>query len=160
MNFDIENADYSNPGHAADIAYLMNCYASDPMGGGKPLSEEITSQIANELGNIPHAFSIICYVSGKPAGLANCLEAFSTFKCKPLINIHDLMAVNEFRGLGISRLLLQEIEEIARKKACCKITLEVFEGNTPARNLYNKFGFRNYELDATMGKAVFCHKEL
>ena len=61
----LERADYADKKHAADIGYLMNCYSSDPMGGGKSLSTEITSQLADELNKIPHAFSVICYVSGK-----------------------------------------------------------------------------------------------
>ena len=156
----IEIADYLNGKHAADIGYLMNCYASDPMGGGEPLTSTVTSKLASELAKVPHAFSIICYVSGKPAGLVNCFEAFSTFKCKPLINIHDVVVAKEFRGLGISHLLLQEVERIALEKDCCKVTLEVLEGNTVAKSSYNKFGFGDYELDPAMGKAMFWQKEL
>lgn len=156
----LERADYSDGKHAADIGYLMNYYASDPMGGGRPLATEITAKLANELGKIPHAFSVICYVSGKSAGLINCFEAFSTFKCKPVVNVHDIVVVKEFRGQGISHLLLHKVEEIAQAKNCCKITLEVLEGNIPAKNSYIKFGFSGYELDPSFGKAMFWEKEL
>ncbi|MFT7470151.1 MAG: ribosomal protein S18 acetylase RimI-like enzyme [Kiritimatiellia bacterium] len=160
MTAALERVNYLDGKHAADISYLMNCYASDPMGGGSPLSTEITSRLATELSKIPHAFSVICYVSGKPAGLINCFEAFSTFKCKPIVNVHDIIVVEEFRGQGISHLLLQDIENIAAEKDCCKITLEVLEGNIPAKNSYIKFGFKDYELDPTFGKAMFWEKEL
>jgi len=102
--------------------------------------------------------SIICYVDDKPAGLINSFEAFSTFKCQPLINIHDIVVVKEFRGLGISQLMLTKAEEKAKSKGCCKITLEVLEGNEIARNSYMKFGFEGYELDPKMGKALFWQK--
>ncbi len=156
----LEKADYSNQRHAADIAYLMDCYATDPMGGGEPLPNEVITNLASNLAKIPHAFSVICYVSGKPAGLVNCFEAFSTFKCKPLVNIHDVVVVKEYRGLGISHLLLREVEKIALARGCCKITLEVLQGNTVARSSYNKLGFRDYELDPALGKALFWQKEL
>ena len=88
------------------------------MGGSQPLAESVKSKL-------PHAFGIISYVNNQPAGLVNCFEAFSTFKCKPLINIHDVVVVNEFRGLGLSQRMLSKVEEIAKSKGCCKITLEV-----------------------------------
>ncbi|CAM4299869.1 GNAT family N-acetyltransferase [Pseudoalteromonas byunsanensis] len=158
MNVEVLIADYLNENQAVDIGFLLNHYAEDPMGGGLPLSDFTKDNLAKELSKIPHAFSVICYVDGKPAGLINCFEAFSTFKCKPLINIHDIVVVNEFRGLGISQSMLAKVEERAREKGCCKITLEVLEGNEVAQNSYIKFGFNGYELDPKMGKALFWQK--
>ena len=158
MTATLERVNHLDSKHAADIGYLMNCYASDPMGRGSPLATEITSRLATELSKISHAFSIICYVSKKPAGLINCFEAFSTFQCKPIVNVHDIVVVEEFRGRGISHLLLLEVENMAVEKNCCKITLEVLERNTPAKNSYIKFGFKDYELDPTFGKAMFWGK--
>jgi ribosomal protein S18 acetylase RimI-like enzyme len=112
------------------------------------------------LSKLSYAFSIICCVNNKPAGLVNCFEAFSTFKCKPLINIHDVVVVNEFRGLGLSQPMLSKVEEIAKLKGCCKITLEVLEGNKVAQKSYIKFGFAGYELDPIMGKALFWQRNV
>jgi len=158
MKFEVLIVDYLNIQHAQDISYLLNCYAEDPMGGGAPLSEKVKANLAKELSKVPHALSVICYVDDKPAGLINCFEAFSTFKCQPLINIHDIVVVSEFRGLGVSQKMLAKIEEVAKEKGCCKITLEVLEGNEIARNSYIKFGFDGYELDPKMGKALFWQK--
>ena len=55
---------------------------------------------------------------------------------------------------------LDEVEKIAKERNCCKITLEVLEGNTVAKGSYIKFGFGNYELDPAFGKAMFWEKEL
>ena len=74
--------------------------------------------------------------------------------------MHDIVVVEEFRGQGISHLLLLEVENMAVEKNCCKITLEVLERNTPAKNSYIKFGFRDYEIDPAFGKALFWEKEL
>jgi GNAT superfamily N-acetyltransferase len=160
MSTEVLVVDYLNPQHATDMGYLMDCYASDPMGGGEPLSEEIITSLAGKLAKIPHAFSVICYVGGKPAGLVNCFEAFSTFKCKPLVNIHDVVVVKTFRGQNISQLMLKKVEQMAKDRGCCRLTLEVLEGNTIAQNAYLKLGFGNYELDPKMGKAMFWQKEL
>lgn len=160
MKIEVVKADYLNAQHARDLCFLLNCYAEDPMGGGKPLSDYVQENLPKQLSEISNAFSIICYVDEQPAGLANCFELFSTFKCKPLINIHDLVVNQQFRGLGISQRLLEKIESIAREKSCCKITLEVLDGNVIAKNAYRKFGFSDYELDPKMGRALFWEKPL
>lgn len=160
MNIKVLRADYLDERHARDLGCLLNSYALDPMGGGSALIPSVQQNLAAELARLPHAFSLICYVDGEPAGLANCFEAFSTFSCKPLINIHDIAVLAGFRGLGLSQLMLTEIEKIASEKGCCKITLEVLEGNIAARNAYEKFGFDAYELDPSLGKAMFWQKPI
>ena len=93
-------ADYSDKKHGSQIIQLMNAYANDPMGGGKPLPLFVQENLVNELAKRPTAFSLICYVGTEPAGLINCFEGFSSFSCQPLINIHDVIVLSEFRGLG------------------------------------------------------------
>lgn len=160
MNIELITADYSNLQQGQDITYLLEDYAADQMGGGKSLTTFVKQNLVKELSKIPHATTLICYVEKQPSGLLNCFEGFSTFKCQPLINIHDVMVLKEFRGLGISQLLLNKVEEIARNKNCCKITLEVLEGNEIAKNAYRKFGFEGYALDPAMGNAMFWEKPL
>ena len=41
----------------------------------------------------------------------------------------------------MGRALLGAAEEHARRRGCCKLTLEVQDDNTPARALYQRFGF-------------------
>ena len=160
MNIEILQADYLNQEHGKDIGYLMNCYSGDPMGGGESLSSQVITSLASELAKIPHAFSLLCYVDGKPAGLANCFDGFSTSYCKPLINIHDIVVANEFRGHGISSLILANIYDLAQEKGCCKITLEVLEGNDVAQNSYLKAGFQPFSLNADLGNAMFWQRKL
>jgi ribosomal protein S18 acetylase RimI-like enzyme len=160
MKIDVFTVNYQDAQQSQDMLFLLDKYALDPMGGAAALSQTVKDNLAIELAKLPQAFSVICYVDGKPAGLVNCFEAFSTFKCKPLINIHDIVVSGEFRGLGISQKMLQHVENIAAEKGCCKITLEVLEGNAIAKNAYLKFGFAGYELDPKMGKALFWEKPL
>jgi ribosomal protein S18 acetylase RimI-like enzyme len=160
MNIEVIEADYCNEQHKQEIPMLLNEYAADPMGGGSPLSDGVKENIVNELSNLPHAFSVIAYVDGKPAGLANCFEVFSTFACQPLINIHDFVVLNEFRGRGISQKILEKLEAIAREKNCCKMTLEVLSNNEVAKSAYSKFGFAGYQLDPKAGVALFWEKSL
>jgi ribosomal protein S18 acetylase RimI-like enzyme len=153
-------ADYTNQNHGRAICELMNDFAQDPMGGGKPLPEFVKTNLVNELSKRTNAVSFICYVNGESAALVNCFEIFSTFKCKPLVNIHDVIVSSKYRGLGLSQMLLLKVEEKAKEIGCCKITLEVLEGNEAARNAYGKFGFVGYELNPKVGKALFWEKAL
>ncbi|EAT12736.1 GNAT family N-acetyltransferase [Bermanella marisrubri] len=153
-------ADYQNPQHGSDLVFLLNSYALDPMGGGEPLNKDVQEGLPHALAQRPHAMSILCYVDDQPAGLINTFEGFSTFKCKPLINIHDVVVHKDFRGLKLSQVMLDYLENIAREKGCCKLTLEVIEGNKVAQNAYNKFGFSGYEMDPQFGQAMFWEKAL
>lgn len=139
---------------------LLDAYASDPMGGGNPLSDEVKDNLVKELARLPHAFSIIAYLDDEPVGLVNCFEGFSTFVCKPLVNIHDVVVLAKYRGHGISQKMLAKVEEIARAKGCCKMTLEVLSKNEAAMSAYRKFGFADYELDPDAGTALFWQKKL
>ena len=95
-----------------------------------------------------------------PASFEICIEGFSSFACMPLINIHDMAVLPKFRGRKYSQKLLAKVEEVAKERKCCKLTLEVLEGNSVAQSAYRAFGFEGYELDPQMGKALFWQKKL
>ncbi len=160
MSIKIIQVNYNNEQQGTHLIEMLDCYANDPMGGNEALSDYVAQNLVHELSNRRDAISILAYVEGQPAGLLNCFEGFSTFNCKPLINIHDLIVATEFRGLGLSTKMLTMVEEIAKEKDCCKLTLEVLQNNIIAINSYRKFGFSPYELDPVMGRAEFWEKKL
>jgi GNAT superfamily N-acetyltransferase len=156
----IQIADINNPAHAGAVVYLLNEYAQDPMGGGEPLSAFTQANLVGEMAKRPTIHVVLAFVDDKPAGLINCIEGFSTFACKPLLNIHDVVVLADYRGQGISSQLLKKAEEIARLLGCCKLTLEVLEGNKTAQAAYIANGFAGYQLDPEMGRAMFWQKKL
>lgn len=164
MQIEFEIADYTQTAQADAVVQLLNAYATDPMGGATPLNEAVKSTLIEKLMHVPGAFSVLGYaVEGDtrtPIALANCFTGFSTFKAKPLINIHDCYVDSNYRGKHVGQLLLAEIERIAKAKGCCKITLEVLQGNKLAQGAYLKFGFVAYALDDTSGQALFWEKPL
>ncbi|WP_413737439.1 GNAT family N-acetyltransferase [Sodalis sp. RH21] len=160
MRIEVIKADYGNPQHAGQIVELLDHYARDPMGGAEPLSDYARGHLVKELARRPDALTLLALVDDRPAGLANCFTGFSTFAARPLMNIHDIAVSPAFRGLGISQHLLAAIEDEARARNCCKITLEVLEGNAVAQASYRKFGFAGYELQPETGRALFWQKKL
>ena len=148
-------ANLDDPVHAEAIIFLLNAYAKDQMGGGHELAEYTKLNLIAELKKRPHAFVIIAFFESEPAGLAICIEGFSSFACMPLINIHDMAVLPKFRGRKYSQKRLAKVEEAAKERKYCKLTLEVLEGNSVAQSAYRAFVFEGYELDPQMGKALF-----
>ena len=87
-------------------------------------------------------------------------RAFSTFACRPLLNLHDLGVSPRFQGQGVGKALLSALEQRGLAMGCCKITLEVLEGNAVAQGLYRKQGYEGYALDEHTGRALFWQKKL
>lgn len=160
MQVTLIQADYHNEQHGKDLVMLLNAYALDPMGGGEALADDVQQNLVASLAKRDDFLTLLCYVDNKPAGILNCVEGFSTFKAKPLLNIHDCGVLKEYRGLGLSQQLFTEAEKIARQRGYCKLTLEVLQGNVVAQNAYKKLGFSGYELDEKTGNAMFWEKVL
>lgn len=153
-------ADYGNPLHGQALVTLLDAYARDAAGGGAPLSDFAKTSLLEGLAAHPHAFSVLAFDGDKAVGLANCFESFSTFAGRPLVNVHDLAVLPEYRGQGVGEKILVMVEDMAHKRGACKMTLEVLSGNLNAMRLYARSGFAGYQLDPVMGHAQFLQKWL
>ena len=153
-------ADYRHPAHGQALVDLLDAYARDPAGGGQPLSDFAKTHLVNALAVRPQAFSVLAFDGAQPVGLVNCIEGFSTFACRPLVNVHDVVVLASHRGRRVGELMLAEVEVIARERGACKLTLEVLQGNAPAIKLYERIGFAGFQLDPALGNAQFLQKWL
>ena len=153
-------ADYANRIHASAIVLLLDAYARDAAGGGEPLSDFTKTHLVKALAARPQAFSVLAFDDTQPIGLVNCIEGFSTFACKPLVNVHDVAVLASHRGQRVAEQMLALAEVVARERGACKMTLEVLQGNRSAIRLYERVGFAAYQLGSTMGQAQFLQKRL
>lgn len=160
MALQIVQADYALPRHAEAVVMLLDAYARDIAGGAEPLSEFVKANLVREMAARPQVYSILAFDGDAPVGLVNCIEGFSTFACKPLVNVHDVAVVASHRGQGVAAQMLALAETIAQQRGAVKMTLEVLTGNRPAIALYERLGFAGYQLDPSMGTATFMHKKL
>ncbi|MEY3938919.1 MAG: Mycothiol acetyltransferase [Pseudomonadota bacterium] len=156
----IKRVDYLDAQDAQALVFLLDAYAQDPMGGGEALNPENAARLCSDMACIAGAASFIAWLESKPIGLINCFEGYSTFKAKPLLNVHDIAVLSGHRGQGVGQALLKAAEEYARARGCCKLTLEVLERHTSAVSAYEKAGFQAYQLSPELGRALFFEKLL
>jgi ribosomal protein S18 acetylase RimI-like enzyme len=157
---EIVEANLTRPDHQQAVVELTDAYAMDPMGNGQPLAPAIRAALILGLQRHPTTLVLLAYQGSKAVGIATCFYGFSTFAARPLINIHDLAVLPEHRGQGVGRRLLDAVEGKARALGCCKLTLEVREGNSRARRLYAAAGFGQAVCRAPTGGALFLSKPL
>lgn len=160
VGLSVLRADYADPVHARALIDMLDAYARDPAGGGDGLSAHARDHLVAALAARPAAFSVLAFDGVQPVGLVNCIEGFSTFACRPLVNVHDLAVAASHRGRRVGERMLVLVEQIARQRGACKLTLEVLSGNQSANRLYTRFGFEAYQLDPAMGQAQFLQKWL
>ena len=160
MKIEIRTADLDNPEHVEAVLKLLDEYASGLSGGGEPLPTYTRNNLIRELKVRPHWYALLAFEAEVAVALAIGYEGFSTFSAKPILNIHDFAVTATRQKRGIGRKLLEHIERMALDRGCCKLTLEVLEGNLNAQKLYRSFGFAGYELDPAMGRAMYYQKLL
>jgi GNAT superfamily N-acetyltransferase len=156
----IIEADLTNHAHQRDVVAMTKVYAQDVMGNDGPLSPEVLERLIPGLREIPTALIFLAYCEGRAVGIATCFWGFTTFAARPLVNIHDFCVVPELRGSGVGRALLAAVEQKARERGCAKVTLEVQENNTSARQIYEAAGFSQAVHGEAAGGALFYAKKL
>jgi ribosomal protein S18 acetylase RimI-like enzyme len=138
----VQLADLNDPAQQASIIELLDMYCRDPFGQGQPLSPEARRNLIPGLKGHGGAKVFLAHDRQATVGLAVCFVGFSTFRGRPLLNIHDIAVEPKWRGLGVGRALLTAIEAEARQLACCKITMEVRSNNDRAKRLYAQEGYQ------------------
>ena len=156
----IVRIDLNDERHCAALFALLDEYAAGPTGRGYGLDAAVRQELPAMLAAHPHYCGWLAFIGDEPAGVLNGFQGVSTFKARPLFNIHDIAVSPRWQRRGIGRALLAVAQAEARARGCCKLTLEVLQGNTGALAAYAQAGFEPYELDPAMGRAVFLEKPL
>lgn len=156
----IVETNLDDPKHQSEIVAMTAAYAMDGMGNGAPLPQEVLDRLIAGLREHPTTIFFLAYVDGAAVGIATCFLGFSTFSARPIINIHDLAVLSEFRGRGIGRVLLDAVDCEARVRGCSKLTLEVQENNHHARHVYQAAGFAQAVYNERTGGSLFYAKPL
>jgi ribosomal protein S18 acetylase RimI-like enzyme len=79
-------------------------------------------------------------------GFIQLYPIFSSTKMKKLWLLNDLYVEFEFRGNGISILLIDKAKELSKKTNACGLILETEKSNIIGNKLYSKTNFKLDEL--------------
>jgi len=158
-SIEIVRADLDRVEHQTAIIEMIDAYSRDPMGDERPLPEDVKQRLIPGLRNHPTTIVFLAFDGARPVGIAMCFLGFSSFYARPLINIHDLSVIRDYRGKGLGRQLLAEVAGHGRQLGCCKLTLETQEYNT-AQHLYRSVGFARDVHTPEAGGAIFMTMKL
>ena len=112
----VRRADYTDARDRAALLDLLDAYAQDPMGGGEPLPASTRARLCEDLAARPLAASFIAWLGDEPVGLVNTFEGYSTFKARPLLNVHDIAVLPAHRARGVGQALLAACEAHASER--------------------------------------------
>lgn len=137
----VRPADLAQAGDLGRFIDLLDAYARDPMGAGLPLEPVVRERLAHDLPRHPGLHGLLAEHGGEPIGFATCLLGYSTFRARPLLNVHDIAVLPGWRGRGVGARLLEAAADLGRRLDCCRLTLEVRPDNPSAQALYARAGF-------------------
>jgi len=77
----------------------------------------------------------------KLMGFVNLYPSYSTLALQRLWILNDLGVSSHFRGKGVSKALIQKVQDFAKETNAVRIELKTAVQNTTARNLYKAMDF-------------------
>ena len=80
-----------------------------------------------------------CFCQYKGPATSKCIKPFSQFF------IDDLCVDETARGKKVGQKLFEYVKEEAKRRGCYEVSLNVWEGNDPARRFYEKMGMKPKE---------------
>ena len=89
-------------------------------------------------------WALLAEADGVVEGFALWYIRYSTWKGQRMF-LEDLLVTEKMRGLGIGKLLFDQLIEVAKEKKFNGITWQVLEWNEPAINFYKKLGEVNFD---------------
>lgn len=91
-------------------------------------------------GEVPKIFALLAIENGKVLGLANYFFTFSSFQAKTCIWLEDLYVLKDHRKEGVGKVLLKELNLIAKEHDCKHIEWLVAAENENGIAFYKHLG--------------------
>ena len=87
------------------------------------------------------AWIIVAMEEGDLVGFVQLYPLFSSTRMKKLWLLNDLFVVENFRGKGISKQLIEKCKDVCDDTGACGLMLETAKTNKTGNSLYVKTGF-------------------
>jgi GNAT superfamily N-acetyltransferase len=103
-----------------------------------------------QIGEQDHRYLLAETIQPEPAAVgiaeAGVVDLHPVFEPRRVLHIHALYVRDSYRRRGIGQELLQAILDWGRSRGCVEAELNTLLAN-PARSLYEKLGFRAFEIE-------------
>jgi GNAT superfamily N-acetyltransferase len=109
------------------------------IGEGHEFEATLADVRRHAFGDNAYYETILAEADESPAALATFFTAYSTYKGQPYLYVNDLFVDSWARGLGLGRLLMARVCNIASQRRCCRVELKVLDDNL-AREFYERIG--------------------
>ena len=150
MNFiytDGSNSDF------IELCHSLDCYLNEITGGEENRSQYIQYNALDDINDV-----ILVYKNGEPVGCAG----FKYYD-NETAEVKRVFVKMEYRGNGISKQLMELLENRAREKGFDKLILESGEPLVEAMGLYYSIGYKiieNYGQYENMPESICMGKIL
>ena len=91
-------------------------------------------------GSEPQAETLLAFENDTAVGFALFFSNYSTFLGRGGIHLEDLFVLEEFRGRGYGKALLDKMQDIAKERHAGRLEWNVLDWNTPAIDFYKSMG--------------------
>lgn len=112
--------------HTTDVARIEQSLIATPW------SSKLIAQLVSQ----PNAVAKVLLVDDQVVGY------YSFYIIGDEGDVNNIAIDKSYQGLGLSKLLMQDLIDECASRNIDSITLEVGANNTVAKSLYTKFGFR------------------
>ncbi len=82
--------------------------------------------------------ALVAEHSGQLLGLAHFLFHRTTISIESICYLQDLFTVEDARGKGVGRALIEEVYQCAKRAGCSRVYWHTHETNATAMRLYDK----------------------
>ena len=106
--------------------------------GLNPPDNEAVVRLSKDLGKRYDAY--LANFKGKDVGYSILMEKYSSFNALPVLYLHDLFVLKDYRKQGIGKELFSHAILEASARGCCRMEWEVLRWNEPALRFYEKSG--------------------
>jgi len=135
MNITIKKAVKEDCSRMLELIEELAVYEKEPTA----VTVSFDHFVESGFGENPVWWAFVAEIEGKVEGFALYYIRYSTWKGQRMY-LEDLLVTEKLRGLGVGKLLFDQLFEEAKEKKFNGIAWQVLDWNEPAINFYKKLG--------------------
>ena len=135
MNITIKKAVKEDCSRMLELIEELAVYEKEPAA----VTVSLDHFVESGFGENPVWWAFVAEIEGKVEGFALYYIRYSTWKGQRMY-LEDLLVTEKLRGLGVGKLLFDQLFEEAKEKKFNGIAWQVLDWNEPAINFYKKLG--------------------